>query len=327
MTASKHLKQLVRARMVRTGESYTAARRHLVARATGTGLIPAFVIDAHGRHGQTVAFSADGALLGSGGQDAAVRFWDPARGAPAFALTGHEHGVTDLLLTARGTAVSASTDRTVRVWDIVARTTRHVLTGHRDTVTTLSPTGDPSVVVSSGYDGTVRWWDIAAGAPLRVVRTRLRRVADLVAVPASGHLLAAGAGPEVIVHDLRTGDEVAAIDAGDRAVIGLAASPDGALVAGAGYDGGVHLWAAPGWDLVRRVDVGARASAVDISTDGHLLAVAWDHHVGVWTSDADTPAVTAAVPIKGVYAVAFSPDGTRLAQTGADGRVRCWRLR
>jgi WD40 repeat protein len=327
MTANKHLKQLVRARMARTGESYAAARRHVIGQPSSVALADVYTIDAHGRHGQTVAFSPDGALLASGGQDAAVRFWNPVDGVAAFALEGHDKIVNDVLLLDADTTVSASSDRTVRVWDTRARALRLTLDGHRDAVTALAGVPGGHIVVSGGYDGSLRWWDVSSGACLHEIRTGLRRIADLAAVPSTGHVLAAGSGGEVVVHDLASGDDAGRFDTGAPGVVGLAISPDGAVVAAAGYDGAVTLWAAPGWEPLRRVDVGARASAVDISADGRLLAAAWDHHVGVWTLDADAPAVAEKLSIKGVYAVAFSPDGRRLAQTGADGRVRCWRLR
>lgn len=327
MTASKHLKQLIRARMARTGESYTAARRHVVIQPSSVTLTPAYTVDAHGRHGQTVTFSADGTLLVSGGQDAAVRFWNAPDGDAAFALEGHDKIVNDVLLLDRNTAVSASSDGTARVWDIRERAARRRLDGHRDAVTALAGVRDRHIVVSGGYDGRLRWWDVDSGECLHEVRTGLRRIADLAAVASTGHVLASGSSGEIVVHDLQTGDEAGRVDTGSAGVVGLAVSPDGDVVAAAGYEGTVTLWAAPDWDLLRRVDVGARASAVDISADGRLLAAAWDHHVGVWTLDADAPAVTERLAIKGVYAVAFSPDGSLLAQTGADGRVRCWRMR
>lgn len=327
MTASKHRKQLIRARMARTGESYTAARRHVVAQPPGVTLTPAYTIAAHGRHGQTVAFTPDGTLLASGGQDAALRFWNAADGRAAFVLEGHGKVVNDVLLLDDDTAVSASSDRTVRVWDIPARAARLTLDGHRDAVTAVAGAPDTGVVVSGGYDGRLRWWDLATGECLREAQTPFHRIADLTAVPSSGHLLTSGSGGEVVVHDLLTGDDAGRFDTGAPAIIGLAVSPDGDVVAAAGFEGAVTLWSASEWEALRRIDVGARVSAVAISADGQLLAAAWDHHVGVWSLADDAPAVTAALPIKGVYAVAFPPDGRRLAQTGADGRVRCWRLR
>src|SRR2546430_17620067 len=57
MTSQKHLKQLVRDRMARTGEAYTTARRHVLAKAARdsapelpTGLLPGYDRFGGGQH-------------------------------------------------------------------------------------------------------------------------------------------------------------------------------------------------------------------------------------------------------------------------------------
>ena len=341
MTASKHRKHLIHARMARTGESYSTARGHVLARTARVALTPAYTIPAHGRHGQAVTFSADGTLLASGGQDGAARFWHAADGSPAFALEGHDRIVNAVVLLDGGaTAVTASSDRTVRVWDVPSRTARATLTGHRDAVTTLAVLPAAAAVVSAGYDGRLRWWDLATATCVHEVRSPLGRIAALASLPGGGdgagdgdgprpvpgRVLAAGTGGAVIVHDAG-GDEIRRIETGAPGVVGLALSPRNDVLVAAGYDGALTVWDVASWDLLRRIEVGARATAVAISATGDLLAAAWDHHVGVWALGGDVPVASERLPIKGVYAVAFAPDGGRLAQTGADGRVRCWRLR
>lgn len=71
MTANKHFKHLVRARMAATGETYSEASDHL-RKALGTIVLDEpITVDVHGGHGQSVAFTPDGTRLLSAGQDAA----------------------------------------------------------------------------------------------------------------------------------------------------------------------------------------------------------------------------------------------------------------
>lgn len=93
------------------------------------------------------------------------------------------------------------------------------------------------------------------------------------------------------------------------------------MLATAGYDGTVALWDCTGWEEVRRLAVGVRASAVSFSRSGRLLAVAARRKVTIWSDDRDTPIATAGLPIDGVYDLAFSPEVRRLALAGADGKV------
>lgn len=123
------------------------------------------------------------------------------------------------------------------------------------------------------------------------------------------------------------GRAVAELETTAPGVIGLAVAPDGAMLASAGYDGNIILWDTGQWEPVRELQAGEQANAVCFSRSGQLLAAAAQGRVAVWSHEADEPVAETNLPSSGVYALAFSPDARRLAQTGADGKVRIWTLR
>ncbi|MEX2618810.1 MAG: WD40 repeat domain-containing protein [Egibacteraceae bacterium] len=328
MTANKHFKQLVRARMAVAGETYTAARTSVESDEVDVVLSDPVVVEVHGRHGQTVVFTPDGTRVLSGGQDARIAILDAATGATQGELLGHSKVVNAVGVTPDGRlAVAVSSDRTVRIWDLDTRSSVGVLDGHRDAVVAPAVSPDGAGALTGGYDGRLLQWDLAEHVCVGEVRTDLKRLAAVAYTPDGTCSIESGQGPRVTVRATDSNETLAVLDTGAPGVIGLDVSADGAMLATAGYDGTVALWDCTGWEEVRRLDVGDRASAVSFSRSGRLLAVAARRKVTVWSHDRDTPIATAGLPIDGVYDLAFSPDARRLAQAGADGKVRIWTLR
>lgn len=327
MTANTHFKHLVRTRMAATGETYAAASAQVRGALSEITLDEPITVDVHGRHGQAVAFVPDGTRLLSAGQDARIAILDARTGSVNGELLGHDKVVNAVAATPDGTkVVSVSSDRTVRIWDLQARRQVAVLEGHRDAVVALALTPDGGQAITAGYDGRVRRWQLDDGTCLDELRSPLTRIAALAVTPDGAHTLEAGRGAVVVVRDAG-GEVVAELDTGALAVAGLAVATDGQMVATAGHDGTVGLWSCATWDRVRVLPAGAQVNAVAFSRGGHLLAAAAAGRIVVWSHDAEDAVANRRLPITGVYALGFSADTRRLAQTGADGRVRIWTLR
>lgn len=328
MTSQKHLKQLVRARMAQTGEPYATARDQVQAAGTAVALVDPVVVDVHGRHGQTVTFTPDGTRILSGGQDARIAVLDAATGREEGELTGHDKVVNAVAITTDASVVvSASSDRTVRLWDLAGRSQTAVLDGHGDAVTALDVSPDGASALTGGYDGRVRIWDLGARSCLEEYPSALKRTAAIAYTADGARFAESGQGPTIHIRQVRDGAAVAELETAAPGVIGLAIAPDGAMLASAGYDGTIILWDATRWEPVRELRAGDRANAVSFSRNGQLLAAAAKGRITVWSHEADEPVAETTLPIAGVYALAFSPDAKRLAQTGADGKVRIWTLR
>ena len=279
------------------------------------------VLEAHGRHAQRAVFTADGETLVTCGQDAAIRLWKVPGFAPDGAFEGHEASVNTLSFSADGGLLATgSSDGTARIWSFPGGRELAVLDGQ--VAAACSPAGGFATISTKAravlWDGN---YDEAGTLPLLD-----RRLFSLTFTSDGAALLVAGTGT---VHrvDVKGRAKAGGYAGHQTSVASMSLSPDGSLLATTGAEGTLR---------VRRVAGGAELFAVRpgrpgvlqtaFSADGSQVAVSTDFAIQVRSAADGVLLSTLEVPTKGVFGLAFSPDGRFLANAGADGRVRVWRL-
>ena len=111
----------------------------------------------------SIAVSANGQLLATGGRDSAMLLWDVRTNEVVQRLGRHRGAVTSLA-TRRGGAgeelYSGSSDRTAKVWDLEQRGYLETLYGHQEAITALDALVEAQML-SASEDRTLRLWKIA----------------------------------------------------------------------------------------------------------------------------------------------------------------------
>ena len=226
----------------------------------------------------SVAISADGKTIVTGGFDGTVRRWDGQTGAAiGQPLTGHLQRVESVAISADGeTIVSGSLDNTVHRWD--AQTGAAIgqpLTGHSESVMSVAISADGKTIVSGDYNGTVHRWDAQTGAAIGQPLTGHSSWVSSVAISADGKTIVSGSHDRTVRRwDGKTGAPIGQPLTGQSgSVTSVAISADGKTIVSGNQDKTVRRWdgqtgALIGQPLTNRL---GSVTSVAISADGKTI--------------------------------------------------------
>jgi WD40 repeat protein len=286
----------------------------------------------------SVAWSADGKRIASGGEDYVIRVWDAETMRERAVLRGHTRSVRSVALSPDGRRVlSGGWDQTVRWWDVDTGQELHCFRlGEQVDGVALSPEGRH--FLSGGHGRTMRLRDLETGQEVRRFQGHTHTVVGVAFSPDGRRALSGGFDNTLRVWDVAGGKQVHRLEGHTGGVRAVAFSPDGRLALSGktawskdGIDGHASDYDLRLWDLEAGQELRRFAGhtnlvrGVTFSPDGkHALSCSWDGTLRWW--EVETGKEVRRFELQGatLNCVALSPDGGRAVFGDADGTVRLW---
>lgn len=257
----------------------------------------------HDKGVMSIAFSPDGELIASGDHWGTIKLWETRERRDVLVLKSQPgEFVSSLAFSPDGRRVTGLAQRrpdqrnrgypvTTMIWDAGTGRAIHALSSDGARVVSVAYSPDGKHLAAANQDGTVTLWDAHEGKQIRTLQRRLQRELE----SCSG------------------GHEIAFSSRGDR-------------LASAGPDGVITLWDTDTGRQVLKSSSEYLGGPVALSPDTNRAAAAGWEGIQVcpklWDPEGDRSVLQlkpdGPLALAPLWAIAFSPDGKRLASSSGD---------
>lgn len=289
-----------------------------------------YTLTGHMGQVESVAYSPDGKLLATAGDDKMAILWDAATGKMLMTLRGHTQVIEIIAFSPDGKKLATgSDDKTVKLWDVQTGKELSTLTSEDNAVFDISFSPDGRYLATGGATKITEIWDVSTG---KVLKTLEGQRFPLAFSPI-GTQIATSNDETTIVWNVETWEPQLSIPYTGNS---LAFSPDGNRLAIA--MGQLKIWdLATGKEIISATGFASIARGLEYSPDGSRIAMgSQSGETIIWDAETGKQLLALAGHKGAINDVAFSPGcvkhpetifewcGVWLATASRDGTAKVW---
>ena len=280
---------------------------------------------------RAAAFSPDGKIIVTGGDDLVARLWDAETARPIGAPFPHPVSVSSAAFSPDGTTVLTGDDSgEARLWNIATQQTIRSFRTQSGGISSLAFGPDAKTALIGTLNGIAQLWNIHTGQPIGQPLNCGASVTAVAISPAGDVLATTTQNGRARLWNARNQKPIHNPLMHWIATLSVAFRPDGKTILSGGWGGDVGIW-----DVATGRQIGAdlqrhrgHVRSVAISPDGRAhLTGSEDRTAQMWDAETNRAISPPWIHQGPVVSVAFSPDGLSALTASSDHTVRVWHLR